>query len=48
METSVAATSRITPSVCLHAKVLRSILVLVMELGSSGITGSIVLRGLPA
>lgn len=43
METNVPATSRTTPSVCLQAEVLRSILVL--ELGPGEVTASIVLKG---
>ena len=46
METSVPTTSRITLSALLHAEVLDSILVLVLEPGPGGITGSIILKGL--
>lgn len=45
METSVPATSRVTPSVRRHTEVLGSILVQVLEPGSGGIMGSIFLRG---
>ena len=45
MEISVPTTSRITLSVRLHTEVLDSILVLVLEPGPGGITGSIVLKG---
>lgn len=46
METNVPTTSRTTPSVCLQAEVLGSILVLVLELGPGEVTASIVLKGL--